>query len=376
MVINLKELPKYRDAIAELSKEISAGASAERQEELFSNAFNILADELRVKNESELNRLFELKEQNATVTGDEMAFFNEIADNPGVKDPRIIPETLMIRVFEDLKSEHPLLSIIKFKNTGARLKALVAEASGVAQWGPLYGDIKGQLLQKFDEVDFGMNKLTAYVVIPKDALKFSYSWLKSFIIEQIKEAISVALELALVKGTGENQPVGLIKDLSKPSASGKLVTYPTDKKALKSIATITPESAKKDLAPVMQFLSCEKREGKHDKFHKVDGKVCLLVNPSDRWSLEAQLTGLTAGLDLKVVMPFGIKLVESVAIDSGKAIAFVPDRYDAFMASSATIEEFDQTFAIEDLQLYTTKSHYYGKARDNHAAALLTLVGG
>ncbi|HEL0682982.1 TPA: phage major capsid protein, partial [Streptococcus equi subsp. zooepidemicus] len=51
MAINLKELPKYREAVAELSAKISAGATPEEQEKLFEAAFTTMGDEILAKNE-------------------------------------------------------------------------------------------------------------------------------------------------------------------------------------------------------------------------------------------------------------------------------------------------------------------------------------
>ena len=383
MTIDLKKTPKYVAKMAELSEKIANGATIDEQQELFANAFTTLGNEINDMAEEQLKNLFEERNKNSALSAEEINFFNSLVDNEGVKDPKIIPEEVMIRVFEDLKVEHPLLSVINFKNTGLRLKAILGETDGRAEWGAIYGDIKGQLTQAFDEVEFGMNKLTAFVVLPKDALKFSYSWLKQFIVEQIKEAIAVAVELSLVSGDGNNQLVGLIKDLSKPAASGKIVTYPTDKDPIADLTSIEPKTAPKLMAPIMKFLSFEQKrtnskgEALPDKVHKIDGKVKFLVNPVDLWELEAKFTHLTDGGAYVMPFPYNIKLVESLACPTGKGILFVADRYDAFMAASSTIEEFDQTFAIEDLQLYTTKSYYYGKAKDNHATAVVTLgVGG
>lgn len=377
MVIDLKKTPKYVEAMNELAAELSKGASVERQEELFANAFTTLGNELNDMAQDQLKNLFDERNANATLSANEIEFFNEVAkpeDNPGVKTEKIIPEEIMIRVFDDLKVEHPLLSHINFKNTGVNMKALVADTEGLAMWGEIYGEIKGQLKQNFDTIDFGMNKLTAFVVLPKDALKFSYTWLKQFIVEQIKEAMSVALELAIVKGNGDNQPVGLIKDISKPQADsgGKKITYPTDKTVTANLSKIDAKNAPELLAPLMEYLAVNDK----GRFQNIDGKVNLLINPSDRWSMEAKFTTRTDGGAYVLTIPYGIKFIETLALEKGKGIAFVGDRYDAFTASSAIIEEFDQTFALEDWMLYTTKAYFYGKAKDNHAAALVTLVEG
>lgn len=377
MVMNLKELPAYRAAVEKLSKEMSAGAGIEEQEKLFAEAFNTLGEELNTMASDKLETLFEARSQNSKLSATEIAFFNAVTkpeDNPGVKTEKIVPEEMLTQVFDELKVEHPLLSVINFKNTGIQTKALVADTEGVAQWGEIYGDIKGQLKQTFDEIEFGMNKLTAFVVLPKDALKFSFQWLKQFIIEQIKEAVAVALELAIVKGDGFKQPVGLIKKVGEGDevVREKIITYPNDKEALADLSTITSQNAPKVLAPVMKFLSANDKK----RYRKIKGKVYILVNPGDIWELEAKLTHLTDGGAYTITLPYGIKLVESLAVDEGKAIAFVTDHYDAHVSTKSEIEEFDQTFALEDWMLYINKSYYYGKAKDNHSAALLTLAGG
>lgn len=376
MVINLKETPKYMEAMNELAEKMANGATVDEQKDLFANAFQTLGDELNEMSQKQLKNLFEERGKNASLSAEEIQFFNEVtkpADNPGVKTEKLIPEEIMIRVFDDLKEEHPLLSVINFKNTGLNAKALIADTEGVAVWGEIYGDIKGQLKQTFNEVDFGMNKLTAYVVLPKDALKFSYTWLKQFIIEQIKEAAAVALELAIVKGDGDNQPVGLIKDISNPKTdtSTLKITFPKDKTVTADLSDLTAKNAPEKFVPVMQYLAVDDK----GNVKKIAGKVKLLINPSDRWALEAKFTTLTDTGAYVLSIPNGIQLIESLALEKGKGIAFVADRYDAFMASNSTIEEFDQTFALEDWQLYTNKGYYYGKAKDNHAAALVTLAG-
>lgn len=373
MVINLKETPKYMEAMNTLAEKMANGATVDEQKELFANAFEVLGQELQDMTETQLKNLFEERNSNASLTAEEINFFNEVTkpeDNTGVKTEKIIPEEIMIRVFEDLKVEHPLLSNIKFKNAGLQLKAIVSETEGTAVWGEIYDDIKGQLKQKFGEVKFGMNKLTAFVVLPKDALKFSYTWLKQFVIEQIKETVAVALELAIVNGDGVDKPVGLIKDLAKSTTDGTKITFATDKEPIADFSEIDAKTAPTLFAPVMKFLSVDDK----GNIKKIAGKVCLLINPMDRWEFEAKFTTRTDSGVYVTTIPNGVKLIETLALEQGKGIMYVSDRYDAFTASTAQIEEFDQTFALEDWMLYTAKAYYYGKAKDNHASAVVTLA--
>ena len=54
-------------------------------------------------------------------------------------------------------------------------------------------------------------------------------------------------------------------------------------------------------------------------------------------------------------------------------IAFVPERYDAFVSGGVEIKEFDQTLALEDGHLYTAKRFAYGKAEDDNVAKVYDL---
>ena len=378
MVINLQELPSYREAIGKLSAEIAAGVSTERQEELFAEAFTTLGEEINAKTEKELEKMVDVRLKNKSMTAEEIQFFNEVATvkkDVGTKDPKLIPEETMIQVFEDLKTEHPLLSVISFKNTSVRLKTLTAETSGLAVWGPIYGEIKGQLDHAFHEDEFSQNKLTAFVVVPKDALKFSYTWLKQFIMDQIKEQMSVALETAIISGDGKYQPIGLMKDLSQAPKVVKengvsLITYPTNKTAI-DVKGLTPQNAIEKLVPVMRTLSTKEESGLPIR---IDGKVRILINPLDRWELESKFTSINLNGVYTTNLPHGIQLIESLVMEQGTAIAFVPERYEGFMAANATIEEFDQTFAMEDMQLFLTKGYFHGKPKDNNVSVVLTIA--
>lgn len=376
MTIDLQEFPKYAAAATEMAAKIAEGAGIEEQKELFASTFQVLGDELNEMASSQLKKMFDTRAKNQQLTANEIAFFNEIDKNVGTKNPILLPEETIEQVFEDLKVEHPLLSIINFKNTKLRLKTLTAETSGLAVWGKIHDKIKGQLNHAFKEQDFSQFKLTAFVVIPKDALKFGAAWLKTFVSEQIKEAMAVALETAIVSGDGLLKPVGLMKDLSQKTVDqttgSDVVVFKTDKEAMADISALTPENAPSKLAPVLKYLSINEK----DHPINIDGKVKLLVNPSDKWTLLAQFTQLNAQGTYITTLPFGVSIIESLAMPKGKGIAFVADRYDAFMASSAEIEEFDQVLAMEDMQLYITKGYFYGKAKDNKVAAVVTLAGG
>ena len=377
MTINITKLPRYQEAVTKFTEAVTNGAEAEQRNELYADAMSIMGEELLEvvsdASKKEAEELFNSFQKNPKLTANEIKFFNEINKEVGSKNGILIPEETYNQVFDELTTEHPLLSIINFKNAGMRLKALTVKSeTGTAVWGNVHGEISGQLDAIFQETAFEQNKLTALVVIPKDALKFGATWLKQFVMEQIKEAMSVALETAIVKGNGDKQPIGLIKDLANGTVQSEKIVYNTDKTALASLATLDPTNAPKLLAPVMKALSIS------DKGNRLNiaGQTYLLVNPADYYDLVAKFTSMNLNGVYTTTLPFGVQLAESKAVDAGKAIAFVANRYDAYIGGGVALEEFDQTLAIEDMQLVTAKSYWYGKAKDNHTAALLTLAGG
>ncbi|XHB95902.1 phage major capsid protein [Lactococcus garvieae] len=236
--------------------------------------------------------------------------------------------------------------------------------------GEIYGEIKGQLDAAFKEEDFKQNKLTAFVVVPKDALDFGAKWLKQFIMAQIEESFALALETALVVGDGQNQPIGLVKDLDKGTVEAGVTSYP-DKAPATDLSDVTPETAPGLLAPIMKLLSTKQKSG---KFINISGQVTMLINPQDYYDLEAKFTKLNANGVYVFVLPFGIKIAQSVAVTPGTAVLFVANRYDAYVGGGTSIKEFSETLAMEDLQLYTAKSYYFGKAKDNNVSAVVTLA--
>ena len=72
-------------------------------------------------------------------------------------------------------------------------------------------------------------------------------------------------------------------------------------------------------------------------------------------------------------MPYNLILVESVAQTAGKVTTFVKGRYDAFVGGGIEFGRFTETYALEDLNLYTAKQFAYGKAHDEKTAAVWVL---
>lgn len=337
---------------------------AEKQNELYGAMLDELLNEAKKQARAEAEGLIAANPAEAKLSARERKFFNAITTDVGYKEEKLLPQETIDRIFENLTTAHPLLAEIGMVNAGLRLKFLKSETSGVAVWGNIYGEIKGQLDAAFSEEEAIQNKLTAFVVIPKDLKDFGPAWIESFVSTQIDEAFAVALEAAFLAGDGNGKPIGLNRQVQ----AGVAITggvYP-EKTSIGDLTFADSATTVKELTNVYKHHSTDEK----GRAVAVDGKVVMVVNPADAWDVKRQYTSLNAQGVYVTALPYNLKIVESLAQVSEKVVTFVSGRYDAYIGGGITLRKYDQTLAIEDMDLYTAKQFAYGKAKDDKTAAV------
>ena len=100
----------------------------------------------------------------------------------------------------------------------------------------------------------------------------------------------------------------------------------------------------------------------------------MVVKPYDDFEIQAQYTHLNANGVYVTALPYNLNIIESVAQPADKVLTYVRDRYDGYLGGGINIQKFEQTLAIEDMDLYTAKQFAYGKAKDNKVAAVYNLA--
>lgn len=337
---------------------------AEKQNELYGAMLDELLNEAKKQARAEAEGLIAANPADAKLSARERKFFNAITTDVGYKEEKLLPQETIDRIFENLTTAHPLLAEIGMVNAGLRLKFLKSETSGVAVWGKIFGEIKGQLDAAFSEEEAIQNKLTAFVVIPKDLKDFGPAWIESFVSTQIDEAFAVALEAAFLAGDGNGKPIGLNRQVQEGvSITGGV--YP-EKTSIGDLTFADSATTVKELTNVYKHHSTDEK----GRAVAVDGKVVMVVNPADAWDVKRQYTSLNAQGVYVTALPYNLKIVESLAQVSKKVVTFVNGRYDAYIGGGITLRKYDQTLAIEDMDLYTAKQFAYGKAKDDKAAAV------
>lgn len=310
-----------------------------------------------------------------TLTAEETKFYNEAVKTGGFDSEVVWPETILERVFENLQKDHPILSIINFTPTVGRVKVIRARRTGVAVFGPLHKDLEGQLDSKFGASEFVQLALTAFFLVSNDTLDLGPRWIDRFINLSLTEAVRDIWAEKIIAGTGNDEPIGLLKDLDGAVTAG---VYPD--KATAGTLTFGKDKIVTEVAAVMKKLSkftykVDKTDEGEVKYRSVAGKVFLIVNPVNYWDIVSRITFANLNNIYGSAMPFiDVKnIIESVDVPENKLIAFVEGEYDATQSRAEKVSVYKETFAMKRATLYAVDMLGNGYPTNNEAAQVYAL---
>jgi HK97 family phage major capsid protein len=279
----------------------------------------------------------------------------------------LMPTTIIQDVYKDLREEYPLLNAINFQHVGFTTKWILNDhATQLAVWGQITDEITKEINSAFRVIDIDQNKLSAYAMIELGMLDLGPTFLDGYIRACLKEAMMGALEVAIVAGTGVNQPIGLIKDIHEGVSYSSTDGFPN--KAAVAVTDFTPASYG---ALVAQMAVTER--GKKRRF----GKVGMIVNQTDYLTKVMPATTVmnANGAYVNNLFPFPTNVYVSNAVDDGKAVLFLENEY--FMGAGGSrngvIEYSDEYKWLEDVRTFKVKQYAAGRATDNTCALYLDI---
>ncbi len=212
------------------------------------------------------------------LTSEETKYYQALSDALRSQNPKqalsnlsvVMPETVIDSVFEDLRTNHPLLSKITFTPTNSAIKMLVnTNDYQEATWGALCDEIIKELMSGFKEIETGMYKLSAFMPVCKAMLDLGPVWLDNYVRQVLYEALANGLEVAIVKGDGNGKPIGMTRQVG----DGVTVTggvYPEKEKI-----AVTDLSVK-TMGNLLSKISVTEKGNQ-----RTVSDVILLVNPTD-----------------------------------------------------------------------------------------------
>lgn len=310
------------------------------------------------------------------LTREEKKYYQKFAEAALSKNPQqavanldvVMPKTTIDAVFEELQTDHPLLSIINFRPSGGAAKVIVnTNGYEEAQWGELCDDIVKELTSGFKKIDTMLLKLSAFIPVCKAMLELGPEWLDNYVRQVLYEALSNGLEAGIVDGNGNDQPIGMTRQVG----AGVTVTdgiYP--QKAKIQVNDLSP-------ATIGNLVSIMAADPNGKSRHVRD--VIFVVNPQDYFQKIMPATTLMApdGTYRNDVLPYPMQVVQSPALKRGEAVMGIAYRYLALAGTSpdGRIEYSDHYRFLEDERVYLIKAYANGMPMDNNAFLFLDVSG-
>lgn len=276
-----------------------------------------------------------------------------------------MPKTIIEDVFDSLKAEHKLLSVIDFNNT-TYVTEWILNKNGKqkAKWGEITAEIEKELSGEFEKLNMVMFSLTAFMPIAKSMLDLGPAWLDSYIRQVLQDALYVGLEEGIVCGTGIKMPIGMMKDIT--AAHSDEEPYP-DKTAIK-VTAFTPE--------VYGGLIGQMAVSRNNRPRTV-GEVIMVVNPVDYWQKVMPATTIQRpdGTFANNVLPYPTEIIQSEEMPAGKAVIGIAKQYFMGIGTGKDgVIEYDDSYKfLQRERVYAGHLYGNGKPKDNNSFLVLDI---
>lgn len=349
----------------------------------FDSMLQVCADDVRAQYDAQFEELRQEMDSRVLVargvrqlTSQEREYYQKFIKAASSEDPKqaltgmsaVLPETVVNSVLEDISTNHPLLSQLKFVASNGAIRLIMnTDGQQEAAWGPLCEKIVQELTAGFREVNAVLLKLSAFIPVCKAMLDLGPEWLDNYIRQILAEALANGLEAGFVSGDGNNKPVGM----DRQTGDGVSVTggtYP--QKTPISVSSLDPRTVGNLLSLIAVSPSGKPRKVQN---------VILVVNPQDYFAKVMPATTLQAadGTYRNDVMPYPMTIIQSHAMDPGRAILGLAGRYFAAagMSKEGRIEYSDHYHFLEDERMYLIKLYANGLPMDDNAFLLLDITG-
>ena len=331
-VIEMLNTAQHADLIKELQMESEAvKADAQMNEKLGLRTLS--------KNEKEFYSKLVKANQSVTFTQDD-----------------ILPTEIIDRTLDDIKATSDTLKLVNFAPAGVK-KWISASHTGTAVWGNLSDTITAELTATITSMNVDVNKLTVMMVVPKAVRDLALPFVDKYFTAILEEAMHDGLVSGYLNGDGQKAPIGIMKKLNESETNGT-------KKAKTVNATLTGFSPKQ-LAPVKKLLS---NDGK-----RAVNKLYLIANPSDVYEyVDPALYVLTPNGYVSTSKT-DIEVIAEPMCTAGTAVLTIADAYTMGM-DSIKIDEYKETKAVEDCDLFIAKAYANGRAVDDNTAYVFNVT--
>lgn len=360
-------------------------ALSDNDKDAYNQAFNdmilCIENDINQSHTESVNEIREEADRNVLamrgvrqLTSEEKKYYQKMAEAMRSTNPKqallntdlVMPKTVMNAVFDELQTRHPLLSAIQFTNTTGITEMIMSEnGEQMAQWGKLCDDIVKELLAGFSTVNMTLLKLSAFIPVCKSMLDLGPAWLDDFVRQVLYEALANGLEVGIVTGNGNDQPIGMDRQVG-PNVTVSGGVYP--EKAPVAVRDFQPAT----IGRLLSLIAVDPA-GKPRTLRD----IILVVNPQDYFQRVMPATTVMApdGTYRNDVLPYPMRVIQSAALPAGKAVLGIAYKYFAGtgMSRDGRIEYSDHYQFLEDDRVYLIKLYANGFPMDNNAFLVLDI---
>lgn len=374
---------KNRDFEMEFKQTIAEGFKANDPEMVskgFEQLFEAVREEAKAEMEGaklEADRAVLAQRGSRQLTSEEHAYYEALGGAMKASNPQqalvnagvTMPITIIDAVFEELSTNHPLLSKIDFQRSYGNYRLLMASGEVPAVWGAMCAEITKELTGTFKEVDGALLKLSAFIPVCKGLLELGADYLDRFVRTILVEALAAGLENGIVNGNGKDQPIGMTRDVS---ASASVVGGVQPLQTAEEIEDFSPATMGALVAKLATMANGEARNIRPED-------LILVVNPFDYYTkIMPATTVLTQdGKYVRDVFPVPVTVIPSSALTANSAVIGLASKYFCAigMDKDGKIEYSDEYQFLEDNRVYKIKLYANGLPKDENAFILLDISG-
>lgn len=278
------------------------------------------------------------------------------------------PETIVEDVYREISDKHPLLAAVNYQNVSVLTKWILSDhSSNAAVWGEINGQITEEIAGALKKIDVQLCKLSSFAVVPMDMLELGAEFIDRYIRTLLVESISLGLEYGIIKGTGHNEPIGLIRDIHEGVSVNSSTGYPS-KVAVKVSS----------FDPVTYGSLCAQLSQTEKGNPRVVPEVTLIVNQHDYFTKIMPATTVLGanGTYVNNIFPHPTNVIVSNALANNEAVLCLLSEYFLGIGSNkqGTLSYSDEFKFLEDARTYKIKLHGNGRAYDNTCAILLDIT--
>lgn len=313
------------------------------------------------------------------LTNAEMSYYDKLATAMKATDPKMavenfdvaMPDTVIDGVIGTIKKTHPLLDRVNFRNTAYLTRHVLSNSpADLAKWGKITDVVTKEITGSLKEINVTLCKLSAFMCISQDLIELGPQWMDLYVRETLAESIAMALETAIVTGTGKDEPIGMIRDVSE-GASVVGGVYPEQEAV--ELTELTPVA----MGALVAKLARDPHNPQKSRVVPAEDLI-FVCNPFDYWGkiFPATCYRKPDGGYIRDVLPVPADIFQSDALASGKAVLGIASKYFLGLGvtgKTGTIVQDDSVRFFEDERAYKAKLHGNGRPMDEYAFLLLDI---